>query len=105
MNGRKARQLRSQGGQKRLRRNKKAARVTAAEHNAAMEAINAELEEARQYQEEVVAKLQAEPQFLVLDPFTGRPIMQVAESMLFPIPQDEPAEAAPQIVLPEGVEA
>lgn len=85
MNGRKVRQLRSQGGQKRFRRNAKKNRVTAEEFNAAREAMIAEQAEAQKYYEETVAALAEEPQFAILNPFNGESLLVAAQSMIFPL--------------------
>jgi hypothetical protein len=85
MSERKARQYRSQGGQKRLRRFKKANRVTAEQHNEAREAILADAAEAQKYYEETVAALTEEPQFAILNPFSGETLVVAAQSMIFPL--------------------
>jgi hypothetical protein len=85
MNGRKARQLRSQGGQRRIRRGLKKNRATAEQHNEAQAAMEAEQAEAQKYYEETVAALAEEPQFAVLNPFNGETLVVASASMIFPL--------------------
>jgi hypothetical protein len=107
MNGRKARQLRSQGGQRRFRRGLKKNRATAAEFNAAVAATEAEYHEMEAAHEALLEQLQAEPQFAIVSPFTGEVVMLAALSMIHPLDTSalEPETADPEkpsVIAPEG---
>jgi hypothetical protein len=82
VNGRKARQLRSQGGQKRLRRYRKD--VRAAEETLRAEAAEAEAAWQEQYAA-VVDALADEPQFAIVNPFNGETLVVAAQSMIWPL--------------------
>jgi hypothetical protein len=108
VNARKARQLRSQGGQKRLRRGLKKNRATAEQHNEAMAALAADSAEQEQAFEDLMLQLQAEPQYAIVSPFTGEVVMLAAQSMIHPLDLTEDGaslEPQPEAVGQEGAEA
>jgi hypothetical protein len=103
VNARKARQLRSQGGQKRLRRGLKKNRATAEQHNEAMAALAADSAEQEQAFEDLMLQLQAEPQYAIVSPFTGEVVMLAAQSMIHPLDTSALEDSASLEPQPEAV--
>jgi hypothetical protein len=68
-----------------MRRGLKKNRATAEQHNEAMAALAADQAEAERLYEETLERLQAEPQFAIVSPFTGEVVMLAAQSMIWPL--------------------